>query len=381
MKKIALLGSTGSIGRQVLEIVDRYPEKYKIVSMSAGSNASLFEAQLNKYKPSIATFSCAEKVHEIKEVPTETTLYYGENSLIHAVTPECDVVFDAVMGYAGLNAVKHAIALKKPVALANKETLVAGGGLIMPMASNAGVDIIPVDSEHSAIWQSLEFGKRKDFKKIIITASGGAFRNTPINDLNSVTAEDALKHPNWQMGAKITIDCATMVNKGFEVIEAMWLFSAKRSDIEVVIHPESVIHSMVEYSDGAVISQMGTPSMLVPISLALSYPERLETGAKPLSFKNTSLTFKELDLNRYPCFALCDKAISLGGVYPCAFSAADEEAVKLFLQNKITYPDIYRLIESALEKNQNAPLSFESLELTDKLARATVLDEYRRIKC
>lgn len=381
MIKVALLGSTGSIGRQVLEIVDRYPQKFKIVSMSAGSNAGLFEAQLNKYKPSVATFSSSEKAYLIKEIPKETTLYLGENSLIHAVTSDCDLVFDAVMGFAGLTAVKEAIALKKKVALANKETLVAGGELVMPMAKKAGATIIPVDSEHSAIWQCLGLNAEKEYKKLIITASGGAFRDTPIEELESVTFESALKHPNWQMGNKITIDCATMMNKGFEVIEAMWFFGAKRSDIEVVIHPESIIHSMVEFCDGAVISQMGTPSMLVPISLALTYPERLETGATPLNFAGKSLTFKEVDLKRYPCFALCDKAIELGANYPCALSGADEEAVKLFLEGKIKYTDIYRLVETALSKTQKQAISFDTLYETDKLARITVLEEYRRIKC
>ena len=381
MLKIALLGSTGSIGTQVLEIVDRNPNKFKIVSMSAGGNASLFEAQLNKYKPSIATFADVTKAPLLKEIPKETTLYFGENSLVHAVLEDCDLVFDAVMGFKGLNAVKQAILLKKNVALANKETLVAGGSIVMPMAKENGVSIIPVDSEHSAIWQCLGLNAEKEYKKLIITASGGAFRNTPATELENVTIQSALNHPNWQMGNKITIDCATMMNKGFEVIEAMWLFGAKRSDIEVVIHPESIIHSMVEFQDGAVISQMGTPSMLVPISLALSYPERLETGATPLSFAGKSLTFKEVDLNRYPCFALCDRAIALGDNYPCALSGADEEAVKLFLEGKIKYTEIYRLIEKALEKTERQAVTFESLANTDKLARIAVLEEYRRIKC
>ena len=277
MIKIALLGSTGSIGRQVLSVVERYPEKFKVISMAAGSNAVLFSEQVNKFKPKIACLTNPENIGKITEIPKETEFYYGENALLHAVTDECDIVFDAVMGYAGLKAVKYAIELKKNVALANKETLVAGGGLIMPMAKSAGVEIIPVDSEHSALWQCLNFNLNKNYKKLLITASGGALRNIPINELESVSASDALMHPNWNMGKKITVDCATMVNKGFEVIEAMWLFGAKRSDIEVVIHPESIIHSMVEFKDGAVISQMGNPSMLVPISLALSYPERLET--------------------------------------------------------------------------------------------------------
>ena len=282
MIKIALLGSTGSIGKQVLNVVDRYPEKFKIVSLAAGSNAALFNLQINKYKPKVATLSNPEKAYKIKSLPNETSFYYGENSLVHAVLEEADIVFAAVMGFAGLKAVKTAIEMGKNVALANKETLVAGGGLIMPLASKKGVKIIPVDSEHSAIWQCLDFNENKPFNKIIITASGGAFKNKTLKELESVTKDDALRHPTWQMGEKITIDCATMMNKGFEVLEAMWLFNLSLDKIQVVVHPESVIHSMVEFSDGAIIAQMGNPSMEVPIQLALTYPERLYSGVEPL---------------------------------------------------------------------------------------------------
>lgn len=378
MIKIALLGSTGSIGRQVLNVVRRYPEKFNIVSLAAGSNAALFSEQVNEFKPEIACLCDAEKAVEIKEIPKGTSFYYGENSLVHAVTEKADIVFDAVMGYAGLKAVKTAIEIKKPIALANKETLVAGGALIMPMAKNNGVDIIPVDSEHSAIWQCLNFNAEKEFKKLIITASGGALRNTPIEELDKVTATDALMHPNWLMGKKITVDSATMMNKGFEVIEAMWLFNARRSDIDVVIHPESIIHSMVEFSDGAVIAQMGVPSMEVPIQLALTYPNRLETQAPKLNFIGKSLNFNEVDLNRYPCFKLMDNAVEKGFNFPCALSAADEEAVKLFLDSKIKYTEIPLYIEKVLERTEKLELSFESLEYTDKTARAYVYELFQK---
>ena len=324
MIKIALLGSTGSIGRQLLNVVDRYPDKFEIVSMAAGSNVALFSMQVNKYKPKIACLTDAEKAFQITELPKNTQFYYGENALYHAVTNDADIVFDAVMGYAGLKAVKLAVELKKNVALANKETLVAGGGLIMPMANKNGVKIIPVDSEHSAIWQCLNFNCEKEFKKLIITASGGALRGVDIDKLSSVTAKDALMHPNWKMGKKITVDCATMVNKGFEVMEAMWLFNAKREEIEVAIHPESIVHSLVEFSDGAVLAQMGVPSMEIPIQLALTYPNRLKTLTEPLKLTGKTLSFLEIDNNRYPAFSVCDKAISLGGVFPCALSGADE---------------------------------------------------------
>ena len=377
MIKIALLGSTGSIGRQVLNVVDRYPEKFKIVSLAAGSNVALFSAQVNKYKPEVACLSNPEMASKITEVPKGTKLYYGENAIYHAVLDSADIVFDAVMGYAGLKAVKLAVELKKPVALANKETLVAGGGLIMPMAKAQGVEIIPVDSEHSAIWQCLNYNAEKEFKKIIITASGGALRNVPIEKLESVSASDALMHPNWNMGKKITVDCATMVNKGFEVLEAMWLFNAPREKIDVAIHPESIIHSMVEFSDGAVISQMGVPSMEIPIQLALTYPNRLDTATTPLELKGKTLSFMDVDLNRYPAFSVCNEAILKGGVYPCALSAGDEVVVELFLNGKIKYTEIPTYLEKVVEKTENLPLSFENLEYVDKTSRILVNEIYK----
>ena len=378
MIKIALLGSTGSIGRQVLNVVDRYPEKFKIISMAAGSNAALFCEQINKYKPMVASLSNPEKVLEIKSIPNGTDFYYGENALLHAVIPEADIVFASVMGFAGLKAVKTAIEMGKNVALANKETLVAGGGLIMPLAKEKGVKIIPVDSEHSAIWQCLDFNSEREFKKLIITASGGAFKNKSVEELKSVTAKEALCHPTWQMGAKITIDCATMMNKAFEVIEAMWFFNTTIDKIGVVIHPESIVHSMVEFSDGAVLAQMGNPSMEVPIQLALTYPKRFDCGVEPLSLVGKSLNFLSVDNAKYPCFSLAIETIKRGGVYPCAMSAADEEAVKLFLDGKIKYLEIKDYIEYALEKTKELPLTFENLEYTDKSARSTVYELYNK---
>ena len=376
MIKIALLGSTGSIGKQVLNVVDRYPQKFQIVSMAAGSNAALFTQQINKYKPQIASFSNAERVSEITSVPTGTTLYYGENAIMHAVTESADIVFDAVMGYAGLNAVKKAIELKKNVALANKETLVCGGEIIMPMARKNGVKIIPVDSEHSAIFQCLDFNSDRKYKKIILTASGGAVRNVPIDKLDSVNPNDALLHPNWLMGKKITVDCATMVNKGFEVMEAMWLFNAKREDVGVVIHKESIVHSMVAFDDGAVIAQMGLPSMELPIQLALTYPERLPIENNALNLINKTLTFDEVDINRYPCFEICNVAINKAYNYPCALSAADEEVVKLFLEGKIKYTEIPIYLDYVLQKTEKLEVNFENLEHTDKVSRSLVYDYY-----
>ncbi len=378
MIKIALLGSTGSIGRQVLNVVDRYPEKFKIISMAANNNAVLFCEQINKYKPQVASLSNPEKALEITNIPKETTFYYGENALLHAVVEEADVVCVAVMGFSGLKAVKKALELHKNVALANKETLVVGGELIMPLAEKTGAKIIPVDSEHSAIWQCLDFNSDREFKKLIITASGGAFKNKTFEELKNVTAKDALRHPTWQMGNKITIDCATMMNKAFEVVEAKWLFNAPLDKIDVVIHPESIVHSMVEFSDGAVLAQMGNPSMEVPIQLALTYPNRLNTNVEPLNLVGKSLNFLEMDKEKYPCFPLALEAIKKGGTYPCCLSGADEEAVRLFLDNKIAYLDIKNYIEYALERVENLPLTFENLEHVDKRARMAVLELYSK---
>ncbi len=377
MINIALIGSTGSIGRQVLNVVDRYPNKFKIISMTAGSNAVLFDSQINKYNPKIACLYDSEKARFIKSIPNGTSFYYGPSSLIHAVCEEADVVFVAVSGFVGFEVVKTAIELKKNVALANKETLVAGGELIMPLARKNGVKIIPVDSEHSAIWQCLDFEEKKDFEKLIITASGGAFRNYSKQDLQNVTAKDALKHPNWLMGDKITIDCATMMNKAFEVIEAMWLFDVPYNKIDVVIHPQSIIHSMVQFADGAILAQMGVPSMEIPIQLALTYPDRLNTNLKPLNLVNTSLDFKEVDEDFYPCFALAKNAINKGYNYPCALSGADEIAVSLFLQGKIAYNDIAPSILYALEKTEKLKVSFETIAHTDKEARRLVLEYFK----
>ena len=376
MIKIALLGSTGSIGTQVLNVVDRYPDKFKIVSLAAGTNAELLEKQINKYKPRIATIADAKSLFKIREVPSETSLYYGENASLHAVTEDADVVFSAMVGFSGLSAVHYAVSQGKTVALANKETLVAGGEIITNLAKQTGSKIIPVDSEHSAIWQALNFNAEKEFSKLIITASGGAFRNKTLSELETVTSYDALNHPTWKMGKKITIDCATMMNKAFEVIEAMWLFNAPKSKIDVLIHPESIVHSMVEFSDGAVIAQMGVPSMELPIQLALTYPNRFEIPNNTLNLAGKSLNFLPLDREKYPCFAISEKAIEMGYNFPCALSGADESAVELFLQGKIKYTEIATYIEYALSKTDKLSVTYDNLVYTDGMARQLVNDLY-----
>lgn len=377
MKKIALLGSTGSIGRQVLGVVDRYPEEYSVVALAANSSAKLLGEQIIKYKPLVAGLSDPANAAEITDLPKQTSLYLGENALIHCVIPEADIVFVSVVGFCGLKAVLAALNMKKTVALANKEALVAGGELVMPLAAKNGVDIIPVDSEHSAIWQSLAFDKTRPFKKIILTASGGALRDLPIESLYSVTPEIALKHPNWNMGAKITIDCATMFNKGLEVMEAMWLYNAPLEKIDVLIHPQSIVHSMVEYADNALIAQLAVPSMDIPIQLALSYPDRKPSGVSALDLTKEPLTFMRPDHKRYPCFDIAINAAKAGGVYPCAASAANEVAVKLFLNGKIKFGEIAEYISYVTDKTVPQAVNEESLAFTDYNARTLVEKRFK----
>ncbi len=377
MKKIALLGSTGSIGRQVLGVVDRYPEEYSVVALAANSSAKMLGEQIKKYKPLVAGLSDPANAAEITDLPKQTSLYLGENALIHCVIPEADIVFVSVVGFCGLKAVLAALNMKKTVALANKEALVAGGELVMPLAAEKGVDIIPVDSEHSAIWQSLAFDKTRPFKKIILTASGGALRDLPIESLYSVTPEIALKHPNWNMGAKITIDCATMFNKGLEVMEAMWLYNAPLEKIDVLIHPQSIVHSMVEYADNALIAQLAVPSMDIPIQLALSYPDRKASGVSALDLTKEPLTFMQPDHKRYPCFDIAINAAKAGGVYPCAASAANEVAVKLFLSGKIKFGEIADYISYATDNTVQQTVTKESLAFTDYSARMLVEKRFK----
>lgn len=377
MKKIALLGSTGSIGRQVLGVVDRYPEEYSVVALAANSSAKLLGEQIKKYKPLVAGLSDPANAAEITDLPKQTSLYFGENALIHCVIPEADIVFVSVVGFCGLKAVLAALNMKKTVALANKEALVAGGELVMPLAAEKGVDIIPVDSEHSAIWQSLAFDKTRPFKKIILTASGGALRDLPIESLYSVTPEIALRHPNWNMGAKITIDCATMFNKGLEVMEAMWLYNAPLEKIDVLIHPQSIVHSMVEYADNALIAQLAVPSMDIPIQLALSYPDRKASGVSALDLTKEPLTFMQMDHKRYPCFDIAINAAKTGGVYPCAASAANEVAVKLFLNGKIKFGEIADYISYATDNTVQQKVTEESLAFADYNARMLVEKRFK----
>ena len=366
MKKIAVIGSTGSIGVQTLNVIRRFPKEFKIVSLAGGYNAGLFLRQIEEFRPSVATL--ATEVNSAYVAPKGTKLYTGENAFTNAITEDADIVVIALVGFNGIIAVLDAINKGKNIALANKESLVVGGELVMKKAKEKGVSIVPVDSEHSAIWQALDFEFDRDFKKIILTASGGAFRDTPLRELKRVTSKDALKHPNWKMGEKITVDCATMINKAFEIAEGKWLYNTSFEKIDVIIHRESIIHSMVEYSDNSVIAQMSYPDMELPIQIALTYPDRLKSNIRGLNFAEIGkLTFEKVDHERYPCFNLAVEALKRGGAYPAVLNGANEEAVKLFLCDKIGYMDIYSCIYGALEAfNGKYDGGFESLSAANE---------------
>lgn len=372
MVKISLIGSTGSIGRQVVDVALRHKDKFKIITLAAGGNAKLLEEQANLLHPEVIALADPEKACEIKELPEGTALYTGENAVLHAVSEKSDIVFVAVSGFAGLKPTLEGISLGKDIALANKETLVAGGEIVMKLAKEKGVRIIPVDSEHSAIFQCLGFKRDADFRKLIITASGGAFRDLPKEKIEKMNAADALRHPNWNMGKKITIDCATLLNKGLEVIEACRLYNAPLEKVEAIIHPESIIHSMVEFCDGAIMAQLGYPSMEIPIQLALTYPKRYETGVPFLSLAGKTLHFDNIDTDRFPCFSLALDAYKKGGLYPCAMNAANEAAVMLYLEDKIKFYDIAELISYATEKAQNGEVTYDNLVFADAEARRAV---------
>lgn len=372
MIKISLIGSTGSIGRQVVDVALRHKDKFKIITLAAGGNAKLLEEQANLLHPEVIALADPEKACEIKELPEGTALYTGENAVLHAVSEKSDIVFVAVSGFAGLKPTLEGISLGKDIALANKETLVAGGEIVMKLAKEKGVRIIPVDSEHSAIFQCLGFKRDADFRKLIITASGGAFRDLPKEKIEKMNAADALRHPNWNMGKKITIDCATLLNKGLEVIEACRLYNAPLEKVEAIIHPESIIHSMVEFCDGAIMAQLGYPSMEIPIQLALTYPKRYETGVPFLSLAGKTLHFDNIDTDRFPCFSLALDAYKKGGLYPCAMNAANEAAVMLYLEDKIKFYDIAELISYATEKAQNGEVTYDNLVFADAEARRAV---------
>lgn len=373
MIKISLIGSTGSIGRQTISLVLSRPDKFKIVAMAADSSYRLFEEQMGVVKPQYAALadSCAAK--KIADVPAGTKFFGGEDAALAAASFEsADIVLVAAGGFAGLKYSLEAIGAGKRLALANKETLVCGGDIVMPLIARRGGDIRPVDSEHSAIWQCLGFNLKAPFSRLIITASGGPFKNFSAEQLKGVTPAMALAHPTWSMGAKITIDSATMLNKGFEIIEAHHLFGADYNKISAVIHPQSIVHSMVEFADGAVLAQLSRPTMKLPIQLALEYPERVELEESRLSFGDAlSLEFSPVSDGMFPCFDTALACARAGGTYPCALNAAGEEAVRAFLAEKIKFTDIARVIVGVTEHTVSEDVqSYAQLCATDARARA-----------
>ena len=358
-KNIALLGSTGSIGQQTLDVVRRFPEYFRIVALAARSNVSLLEQQAREFEPSlVACFADTPSVEAAARAAFPNVVL-GEQGLLEVTThPQADIVVAATSGLMGLEPTLAAIRAGKTIALANKETLVMAGHLVMQEAQRSGVSILPVDSEHSAIWQCLRGEQSKEVNRLLLTASGGPFRRSTLEQIRSVTVEQALAHPTWRMGPKITVDSATLMNKGLEVLEAHWLFGIPYERIDVIVHPESIIHSMVEFVDGSLKMQASLPSMHLPILDALSYPARLNTAGKglvrELHWSDVGqLNFEALDETRFPCFRLALDAARRGGTYPSVLVGADEEAVALFLGGKIEFSRIAELIEAVLEQHRS----------------------------
>ena len=377
VKSVSILGSTGSIGRQSLDIISRLPD-VKVAALTAGTSVERMAEQCRQFLPELAVMASEEAAKalaaEIKDLPTRVS--WGEAGLIEAAAiPSADCVITAVVGMVGLKPTLAAIRAGKRIGLANKETLVCAGELVMDEAEKYGVEIIPVDSEHSAIFQCLMGNNdRREVKRLILTCSGGPFYAKTPEELKTVTKADALKHPNWKMGAKITIDCATLMNKGLEVIEAMRLYRMPLEQVSVLVHRQSIVHSMVEFVDGAVMAQMGAPDMRLPIQLALTYPERMDCPVDPLDLTTCgALTFAHPDLERFPCLALAFACAKKGGTACPAMNGANEEAVAMYLRDEIGFYDIYRLVSAAVEAVpfiQNPTL--EQILETDRLAREAV---------
>jgi 1-deoxy-D-xylulose-5-phosphate reductoisomerase len=382
VKAISLLGSTGSIGTQTLDIVASHPDQFRIVALAAGRNIELLTQQVRQFQPQLVAISDVTLLPELKaaisDLPTQPTLLAGQEGVIEVARhPSADIVVTGIVGCAGLLPTIAAIEAGKDIALANKETLIAGGPVVLPLLQKHGVKLLPADSEHSAIFQCLQGVPDGGLRRILLTASGGSFRDLPVEKLKSVTVTDALKHPNWSMGKKITIDSATLMNKGLEVIEAHFLFGADYDQIDIVIHPQSIIHSLIELQDTSVLAQLGWADMRLPLLYALSWPERVATDWEPLDLvKISNLTFREPDHEKYPCMQLAYAAGRAGGCMPAILNAANEQAVALFLEEKIRFLDIPRLIEQACDRyrvhNTSTP-TLEDILAADQWARQSVL--------
>ena len=354
MKRIAVLGSTGSIGTQSLEVIRRHPERFSVTALTCGRNIDLFRQQLTEFRPAYAAVASETDSRALATEFPGTEFTFGIQGITDcAASSGADVVINSLLGMMGIRPTYEAILAGKSIAFANKETLVAGGSLIMDAVKKTGVDFLPVDSEHSAIFQSLQGAAGNRIKKIILTASGGPFRGYTRQQMLAVTKAQALNHPRWKMGAKITIDSATMMNKGLEVIEASWLFDVAPKDIQVVVHPESALHSAVEFEDGAIIGQMGCPDMKVPIAYALSWPDRLDHVSESLDlFALGTMHFEKPDLEAFTCLRLAYDAIAAGASYPIVLNAANEEAVAAFLADRITFGQIADVVDYALQRHK-----------------------------
>lgn len=382
MKAISLLGSTGSIGTQTLDIAAQYPDQFRVVGLAAGRNLDLLVQQVRQFQPEIVAIADVAKLSDLKDaiadLPNQPTLLAGQEGTIEVARwASADVVVTGIVGCAGLLPTIAAIKAGKDIALANKETLIAGGPVVLPLLEQYGVKLLPADSEHSAIFQCLQGVPAGGLRRIVLTASGGAFRDWPVEQLAAVTVADALKHPNWSMGRKITVDSATLMNKGLEVIEAHFLFGATYDQIAIVIHPQSIIHSLIELQDTSVLAQLGWPDMRLPLLYALSYPERIYTDWETLDLvKAGDLTFRAPDHQKYPCMDLAYAAGRAGGCMPAVLNAANEQAVAMFLDEQIHFLDIPRVIEQACDRYQaqnTAAPTLEDILAADQWARQAVL--------
>ncbi len=380
-QKLTILGSTGSIGTQALDVVDM--RGYEVVALTAGTNYKLLEQQIRKYKPKYAALSDETAANTLKTLvaDTDTKVLSGKQGVAEcAALGDADTVLNAIVGIAGLAPTVNAIESGRNIALANKETLVAGGKFVMQKAKEKGVAILPVDSEHSAIFQCLQgMNKKSELKSIILTASGGPFFGKTRKELETVTVQQALKHPNWEMGAKITVDSASMMNKGLELIEAVWLFDVPADKIDIVVHRESIIHSLIEYNDNSVIAQLGVPDMRIPIQYALTYPDRFESPVKKLNLWDYSnLTFYKPDYDTFECLNLCKKAIKTGGLFPCVANGANEMANELFRKGEIGFLQIAEKVQLAMEKCENKEnYSLSDVFDYDTFARQIVLESIK----
>jgi 1-deoxy-D-xylulose-5-phosphate reductoisomerase len=388
MKNISILGCTGSIGRQTLSVVEALAGQFKVVALAAGSNLDELVGQIERHRPEVVSVATTTLASELagrlreKRVAPVPAIHHGREGMRAVGTHgAAEIVVSAAVGVVGLEATYEAIKLGKVIALSNKEVLVAAGELVMAAVAKSGKELLPVDSEHNAVHQCLRGGTHGEVLRIILTASGGPFRKTPLKDLASVTTEQALAHPNWRMGNRITIDSATMMNKGFEVIEARWLFGVRPEQIDVVIHPQSTIHSMVEYVDGSVLAQLGPTDMRMPIQYALTYPARVATSDVQLDWsKLKRLDFEKASTQRFPCLRLAREAMKKGGAWPCALNAADEVAVAAFLEGRLAFLGIPEVIERVLERTAKTRFSsMEDVVAADAEARSVAGEEVGRL--